>query len=93
MSMCSYIQGLKPKTEEYEKKLQIYKLCKETNVKVPEEVEKYFDGEICEEGIITHIPKDAIKEYANCDYCCEYFEVDLTKVPSDVTKIRFVNSY
>ena len=92
MSMYSYIQGLKPKTEEYEKKLQIYKLCRETNVSVPDEVEKYFDGEICEEGILTDIPTDAVRNYAD-EYCREFFEVDLTKIPSDVTKIRFVNSY
>ena len=92
MSVYSYIQGLKPKTEEYENKLQIYKLCRKANVNVPEEVEKYFDGEICEEGILTDIPQDAVKEYAD-DCCRDFLEVDLTKIPSDITKIRFVNSY
>ena len=92
MGMCTYVQGLKPKTEEYEKKLQIYKLCKETNVNVPDEIEDFFDGEVCEEGILTDIPKDAMKEYSD-NYCHEYYEVDLTKIPSDIKKIRFVNSY
>ena len=92
MSMCSYVQGLKPKTEEYEKKLQIYNMCYEMNIVPPEEILKFFDGEVCEEGIITEIPKDAIRNYAD-DCCRDFYEVDLTKIPSDVTKIRFVNSY
>lgn len=91
MSMVSCIQGLKPKTEEYEKKLQIYKLCKEMNINPPREIEEFFDGEVCEAGIITELPADALMEYG--DDCREYFEVDLTKIPKDVTKIRFVNSY
>lgn len=92
MSMYSYIQGLKPKTEEYEKKLHIYNACKEINISPPDEILKFFDGKICEDGIVTELPKDAIREYAD-DCCRDFFEVDLTKIPSDVTKIRFVNSY
>ena len=92
MSMYSYVQGLKPKTKEYEKKLQIYNLCTELDVLPPQEIVTFFDGEVCEEGILTDIPQDATREYT--DDCCRYFlEVDLTKVPSDITKIRFVNSY
>lgn len=92
MSMYSYVQGLKPKTEEYEKKLQIYNMCEELNVRPPEEIIDFFDGEICEEGIITEIPKEAVRNYSD-DCCRDFFEIDLTKIPSDVTKIRFVNSY
>lgn len=91
MSMVSYIQGLKPKTEEYEKKLQIYKLCKEINIDPPREIEEFFNGEVCEVGIIAELPAGTLVEYE--DDCREYFEVDLTKIPKDVTKIRFVNSY
>lgn len=92
MSMSTYIQGLKPKTEEYEKKLNIYKSCKELNISAPQEILDFFDGEVCEDGIITEIPKEAIKEYSD-DYCREFFEIDLKKLPKDVTRIRFVNSY
>lgn len=92
MSMSTYIQGLKPKTEEYEKKLSIYNACKEINITPPEEILRFFDGEVCKEGIITELPKEAIQNYAD-DCCRDFYEVDLTKIPSDVTKIRFVNSY
>lgn len=92
MSMSTYIQVLKPKTKEYEKKLNIYKSCKELNISVPQEILDFFDGEVCEEGIITEIPKEAMREYAD-DCCREFFEVDLKKLPKNATMIRFVNSY
>lgn len=91
MGMYSYVQGMKPKNEEYEKKLQIYKLCKELKMKIPSEIEDFFDGEVCEHGIICDLPNEAIKEYQ--EDTNEYFEVDLSKIPKDVTKVRFCNSY
>ena len=90
--MCSYIQGIKPKTEDYEKRLQVYNLCTALNIPIPQEIDSYFNGEVCEEGIICDLPKESLKEYQD-RYCREFFEVDLTKIPSDITKIRFVNSY
>lgn len=92
MSMSTYVQGLKPKAEEYQTKLDIYNACKKINIEPPREIVDFFDGEICEEGIVTELPKEAVREYAD-NYCREFFEVDLTKLPPDVTKIRFVNSY
>ena len=49
MSMFSYVQGLKPKTDDYEKRLQIYNLCTALNIPIPSEIESFFDGEVCEE--------------------------------------------
>lgn len=92
MGISTYVQGLKPKTEEYQTKLDIYTACRKINVEPPREIVDFFDGEICEEGIVIELPKEAVREYAY-NYCREFFEVDLTKLPPDVTKIRFVNSY
>lgn len=92
MSLCTYVQGLKPKTKEYEKKLHIYNACREINITPPEEILRFFDGKVCEEGIITELPEEAMINYTD-DCCRDFFEVDLTKIPSDVTKIRFINSY
>ena len=91
MSMYSYVKGLKPKTDDYEKRLQIYNLCTALNIPIPHEIESFFDGEVCEDGIVCDLPKDSIKKY--CNDTREYFEVDLTKIPSDVTKVRFCNSW
>lgn len=90
MSMSTYVQGLKPKTEEYQTILDIYTACRKINVEPPREIVDFFDGEICEEGIITELPKESVREYT--DECRAFFEVDLKKLPPDVSKIRFVNS-
>lgn len=91
MGMDSYVKGLKQKTEEYEKKLNIYKSCEELEISVPKEILDFFDGEICEEGIIVELPKEAIRE--EYDDGIEFIEIDLSKLPKDIAKIRFVNSY
>ncbi len=91
MSMSTYVQGLKPKTEEYQIKLDIYNACEKINVEPPREIVDFFDGEICEEGIVTELPKEAVREYS--DEYRDFFEVDLTKLSPDVSRIRFVNSY
>lgn len=91
MSISTYVQGLKPKTEEYQTKLDIYIACRKINIEPPREIVDFFDGEICEEGIVTELPKEAVREYS--DEYRDFLEVDLTKLPPDVSEIRFVNSY
>lgn len=91
MSMSTYIQGLKPKTEEYRTKLNIYIACKKINVEPPSEIVDFFDGEICEHGIVTELPKEAVREYS--DEYRDFLEVNLTKLPPGVSRIRFINSY
>ena len=91
MSMSTYVQGLKSKTEEYQIKLDIYNACKKINIEPPREIVDFFDGEICEDGIIIELPKEAVREYS--DEYRNFLEVDLTKLPDNVSKIRFVNSY
>lgn len=91
MGVSYYVEGLRPKTEEYSKKLNIYKACKEINIEPPKEIIDFFDGEICEEGIITDLPKDAVRVYSD-GYCAAFYEVDITKIPKDIEKVRFVVS-
>lgn len=91
MGVFTYVEGLKPTTEEYEKKLKIYKLCNEFNISVPKEILDFFADEICEEGIPVELPKDVTKKYT--DDSRDFLEVNLKKLPKEIEKIRFVNSY
>lgn len=95
MSMGIGIRGLKPITEDYKKRLEIYKSCRELKISPPEEIEKYFecDTEPCDEGIIVDLKKDAIKYSADSDRCAEFYDVDLSKLPEGVIKIRFEISW
>ena len=91
MGACLYVQGLKPITEDYKKRLDIYRSCRELKISPPEEIRKYFedDGEPCDEGIIVYLKDDIIKKGISADYCREYLDVDLSKLPVGVSKIRF----
>ena len=42
MSISTYVQGLKPKTEEYQTKLDIYTACRKINVEHPREIADSF---------------------------------------------------
>ena len=93
MSISYGVKGLKPITEDYKKRLEIYKSCRELNISLPEEIRKYFeyDGEPCDEGIVVHLKKDVVSNGAT-DYST-YYDVDLSKLPDGVTKVRFEISY
>lgn len=95
MSMSVYIKGLRPVTNEYIKKLEIYEACNELDITPPEELSEYFDYDEhpCEDGILIDIPGDFIEHDTSFHHASEYYDVDLTKLPDGVTKLRFVMSY
>lgn len=64
MSMNVYVKGLKPITEDYKKRLEIYKGCKELKINPPEEIIEYIENhrEFCEEGIIVNLEDEIIKK-------------------------------
>lgn len=95
MSMSAYVWGLKPVTEDYKKRLEIYKTCRELKINPPEEIRKYFedDGEPCDEGIIVRLKDNVVRESSDANYCREYYDVDLSKLPEGISKVRFVISY
>ena len=93
MSVSYHIKGLKPITEDYQKRLQIYNNCKELGIYPPDEIIKYFedDTEPCDEGIIVYFKADVVK--VGSDTYSRYYDVDLSKLPEGVTKVRFQISY
>lgn len=93
MSVSYGIKGLKPITDDYKKRLEIYKSCRELKIDPPEEIRKYFenDGEPCDEGIIVYLKKDVVSEGSR--YSSVYYDVDLSKLPDGVSKVRFEISY
>lgn len=93
MSVSYCVKGLKPITEDYQKRLQIYQSCRELGIRPPDEIIHYFenDTEPCDEGIIVYLNKDVVaigrNSYSN------YYDVDLSKLPEGVAKVRFQISY
>jgi len=96
--MHSYVKGVKPADAKYKKMLAIYEQCREAQVSLPKEVAEFFNGEDGDapdpKGVVVslRVTKDGpVQEYH--DDMREGFDVDITKLPKDVTIIRFVNSY
>jgi hypothetical protein len=98
MSMSTSIRGFIPDTDpEYQRHKKVLLACKEAKVSLPEETAKYFGSkypDLCllEEKLEVNLVNGThYKEYRA--EMQEGFEVDLTKLPQGVTKIRFYNSY
>lgn len=91
MGMSSHVIGFKPPDVKWEKMKAIYDACKDANICVPTEVDKFFNYEPPDEaGVRVNIP---VHESSDGRSCSDIFEVHLKDVPKDVTIIRFINSY
>lgn len=92
MSMSTFIIGIKPPDEKWEKMKAIWDTCKLAGVEIPEEVDVFFDGESPDDkGVIVDI------EEMGC--CTEYktndqigHEININELPKDITIIRVYNS-
>ena len=89
----THVEGFKKPDANWKKMKAVYDACIEADVDVPEEVEDYFNGEEPDEsGVNVDLEDtDCCKEYS-ADSCSGY-EIDVTKLPKDITIIRVYNSY
>lgn len=98
MGMSTHIRGFIPDTDpEYQKHKKVLLVCDEADVELPRETAEYFgskypDPEILEEKLEVELVEGQHYEEYRAEMS-EGFEVDLTKLPKGVTKIRFYNSY
>jgi hypothetical protein len=96
MSVHTYVEVGVEISEKIKKYQDIETACIEASVKVPEEVSDFLasledEGNI-EDGIYWTTPNK--KFVKNISRDGQYIlEIDLTKLPSEIKHIRFVNSY
>lgn len=98
--MSTHITAFIPDDDpEYQKHKKILLMCNELKVSLPRETSDYFnvkdlypDLELLEEKLSVKLVKGIHYEEYGKDME-EGFEIDLTKLPKEVTKIRFFNSY
>jgi stress response protein SCP2 len=91
MSMTKYVQGIVPPDEKFKKMLALYRQCEEANVSIPKEVRNFFNNEEPNEAGVMINLKALAKE--DGDDSREWIDVDLTKLPPEIKKIRFVMSW
>ncbi len=98
MGMSSHIQAFIPDTDAtYQKHKKVLLVCLEAGVGLPKETAEYFGSSEPEEYLLDEKLSVTLKlgkhyEEYNAEMC-EGFEVDLTKLPKGITKLRFYNSY
>ncbi|MEE9214814.1 MAG: hypothetical protein V3U54_08490 [Thermodesulfobacteriota bacterium] len=104
MGASSNIKGIRDLRQDFDKKWDALQACKKAGVLFPKQIQEYFglDGdedrvleskECYEDEKLTFNleGKPGVKVW-NAEME-DGFEVDLTKLPKDVTKIRFYTSY
>lgn len=93
MSMYSYVIGFKPVDEKWKQMKAVYDACVAAKTSIPQEVMEFFDHEAPDD---SGVKVDGDKMSGVTKYSADMqdgFEVDIRKLPPDVTIIRFVNSY
>jgi hypothetical protein len=104
--MHTHVIGFRPPDAKWKKMKEVHDACIAANVEIPEEVDEFFNWNPPDlSGVMVELedrhldpakgatPKNfgAVKPW-HADMR-EGFEVDVTKLPKDVTIIRFYNSY
>lgn len=99
MAMSTKIKGFISDTNvEYQKHKKVFLACKEAGVDLPKQTAEYFGSDNTDEEDLLE-GKLEMKLQLGVHYeeysadMVEGFEVDLTKLPQGVTKLRFYNSY
>jgi hypothetical protein len=97
MNISTIVQGFRPPDEKFKKFAAIWKQCEEAGIDPPKEVEEFFNYEAPDpQGVEVRLKegKDGcLKEWRHPSGDAQGYEVDLTKLPKDVTVIRFYNGW
>jgi hypothetical protein len=93
MGMSTHVVGFRPPDEKWKKMKAVWDACEAAGTDIPKDVERFFNGESPDDqGVAIDIKDHACCESYDGDGS-QGFEIDLKKLPPDVTIIRFYNSY
>lgn len=89
VSMSTYVKGFAPADETWQKMKDIWDACVAAQVRIPEAVDDFFDGEPPDpRGVEVGLPA---REWRDGDR--EGYEVDVADIPPHVTTLRFYNAW
>lgn len=101
MSTSTHIKAFIPDTDlEFQRHKKVFLVCLQAKVSLPHETADYFnfyDG-IPDNGDLLDSKLEIDIKNSNClnkwhNHDADGYEIDLTKLPQGVTKIRFYNSW
>ena len=94
MSTSMHIKGIREPDDEYIAMAEVYNACKKAGVAVPDRVMDFFDWqEPSGHGIIADLDlSEAVNTYSD-DNGREGFDVEIGKLPKNITHVRFYVSW
>ena len=95
MGMSIHVVGFKAPDKVWENMKVAFEACEAAGIDPPKELWDFFGGEQPDDqGVSVEIEgKDAVKEYDDPSGCATGYQVEISKLPKDVTHIRFYNSW
>ena len=97
MSMSMYIVGIRKADATWLKMRAVYDACMEAKVEIPESVDHYFGGLPPDiRGVTVDLKiggTSAVQPWTDDRLAADGFEIELSKLPKDLTHLRFYNSW
>jgi hypothetical protein len=98
MGMSTHVSGVRDLDGRFKQMINVKLACEAANIEYPREVNEYFldyDPGCDVEDLERYMSEVAIENACTCDNydATESYEVDITKLPEDITKVRFINSW
>lgn len=91
MSMSTYVQGIRLPDERWKQMKAVWEASEAAGIQVPEEVRRFFNWERPDsKGIVMDIDDAASAWQRDMQ---EGIDVDLSKLPPNITHIRLINSW
>lgn len=93
MGMSTHVIGIGRADDKHKRMFKAYEACIAADVPVPDDINEYFDYD-------TPNEMGREIELRRGDSCTEYkaemrdgYDIEIAKLPKDITHIRFFNSY
>jgi hypothetical protein len=96
MSMSTHVYGIRPPDAAWKKMNKARDACIEAGIDIPPAIDDFFDGENPDDkGVLLNLTNGvhACCEEWSDDGGSQGYELDLKQLPSNVTIIRFYNSW
>jgi hypothetical protein len=95
--MSTHVVAIRPPDDKWRQMKAVWDSCTAAGVDPPEEVADFFNDESPDDaGVIIDLPSygtkhPAVKEYNDEGQCG--LEIEISKLPPNVTHVRFINSW
>lgn len=92
MGMDTNIVGYREADDKFNAMKEAYLACVKAGIEIPDEVEEFFDDKDPTDMVGQEVSiSDSLEEWEG--RCASGYEVDIDKLPKNLKKIRFYNSW